>query len=328
MNSATNRIEISVVAPVFNSAGTIPELCKRTREALAALGVTHELIFVDDGSSDGSFAALCHERKADPSIRAIKLVRNFGQHPAITAGLLHSMGAWVVLMDDDLQTPPEEIGKLYAKAREGFDIVCGARAERQDGAARRAGSRVAHWLMQRLFEEQSEDVVSSFRIISRRVVDAYLRLPEKHTYVAALMSWLGYPHTSVPVRHEASAVRRSRYSYRKLLKIWFDMAFGFSDRPLKVAAWTGVVFSVLAAILGARVVVLYLVSEHPVPGYASLFVSQMFFFGVTLVFMGVLGEYVARIYREVKQRPYFLIDYEQSVGLTERRDAGGRLPGS
>jgi dolichol-phosphate mannosyltransferase len=316
MSEPACRVEISVVVPVYNSARTIPQLCKRMRKALASLGVSHEIILVDDGSADGSFEAIRAEAAADPAIRPIKLVRNFGQHPAITAGLLHSRGNWVVLTDDDLQTPPEEIGKLYRKAGEGFDIVCGARAQRKDGLVRRLGSGVAHWLMVRLFEDQSKDIVSSFRILSRRVVDTYLRLPETHTYVAALISWLGYPQTSVPVRHETSKLGRSRYSFFKLLRIWLDMAFGFTDRPLKIAAWTGVAFSLLALVLGIRVVVLYLTSDNPVPGYASLFVSQMFFFGLTLVFMGILGEYVARVYREVKRRPYFIIDYEKSVGLT------------
>lgn len=317
MSSATTGVEISVVIPVFNSAATVPLLCQRTRRALAALGVRYEMVFVDDGSSDGSLAALRREQESDQSIHVVRLLRNFGQHPAITAGLLHATGEWVVLMDDDLQTPPEEIGKLYAKAKEGFDVVCGARERRQDAALRRLGSRVAHWLMEQLFQKQSDDAITAFRILSRRVVDTYLRLPETHTYVAALMSWLGFPQTSVPVRHEASGLRRSRYSYLRLFRIWLDTAIGFSDRPLKVAAWTGVAFSLLAALLFARVVLLFFISDHPVPGYASLFASQMFFFGVTLVFLGILGEYVARIYREVKRRPYFIIDYQQSVGINE-----------
>jgi dolichol-phosphate mannosyltransferase len=326
MSDAARRVEISVVVPVYNSAPTIPALCKRTREALAALGLSYEFILVDDGSRDASYAVLCRERESDPAIRVIKLLRNFGQHPAITAGLLHATGNWIVLMDDDLQTPPEEIGKLYAKAREGFDIVCGARAARQDGPGRRLGSHLAQRLMGWLFATPGEDTISSFRILSRRVVDTYLRLPETHTYVAALISWLGFPQTSIPVRHEASALGRSRYGYWKLFKIWLDMAVGFSDRPLKVASWCGAVLSVLAAVLGIRVLVLYLISENPVPGYASLFVSEMFFFGVTMLFLGILGEYVARIYREVKRRPYFLIDYERSVGIAGPPPGGPPVP--
>jgi dolichol-phosphate mannosyltransferase len=324
MGSPEANVVISVVVPVYNSAGTIPELCKRTRAALETLGVRYELVLIDDGSSDGSFAVLCQEQRSDPCLRIVKMLRNFGQHPAITAGLLHAAGEWVVLMDDDLQTPPEEIGRLYLKAQEGFDVVCGARARRQDGWVRRLGSRLAHWLMKRLFETQSEDVVSSFRIISRRVVDTYLRLPETHTYVAALMSWLGFPQTSIPVRHETSRLRRSRYSYFRLFKVWTDMAVGFSDRPLKVASWVGLTLSVLACVLGLRVLVQYLTTDNPVPGYASLFVSQVFFFGVTLLFMGVLGEYVARIYREVKHRPYFIIDYKKSVGIDADAEVRGR----
>lgn len=319
-------VEISVVVPVFNSAATVAHLCQRTRAALQALELPYEIILVDDGSSDGTFAALCREQAGDPSLRIIKLLRNFGQHPAITAGLHHARGNWVVLMDDDLQTPPEEIGKLYARACEGFDIVCGARVDRQDRAARRLGSRLAHWLMSRLFENQNPDSISSFRILSRRVVDTYLSLPETHTYVAALMSWLGFPQTSVPVEHACSQLPRSRYTFRKLARVWWDMAVAFSDRPLRLTAWTGILFSLLACGLALAVVVQYFLTSKPVPGYASLFASQVFFFGVTLVFMGILGEYVARIYREVKGRPYFIIDYQRSVNLGASETKGDGPP--
>jgi polyisoprenyl-phosphate glycosyltransferase len=319
MLASIATVEISVVIPVYNSAATVPELCRRTREALVRLGIAYELILVDDGSRDGSFAALCLEQRADPSIRVIKMLRNFGQHPAITAGLSQSRGRWVVIMDDDLQTPPEEITKLYEKAKEGFDIVCGARVRRQDSLGRRMGTSLAQWLMRRVFKDRTQDPGSSFRIISRRVVDSYLCLPETHTYVAALMSWLGFPQTSVPVVHDASKVRGSRYTYGKLFSIWADMAIGFTDFPLRLAAWAGVVLSIFACVIGLRTLIVYLEADNPVPGYTSLFVSQMFFFGVTLVFMGIMGAYVSRIYREVKRRPYFIIDYENSVGIERLR---------
>ena len=213
-------------------------------------------------------------------------------------------------------------GKLYDKAREGFDIVCGARARRQDSLARRLGTRLAQWLMRRFFINRNEDPGTSFQILSRRVVDSYLDLPETHTYITALLCWLGFPQASVPVSHDASKVRRSRYTYMKLFKIWADMAIGFTDLPLRLAMWLGLLLSGVAGVLGLRTLILYFGSEHPVPGYASLFVSQMFFFGVTLVFMGILGAYVSRIYREVKHRPYFIIDYDKSIGATRQR----RLP--
>jgi dolichol-phosphate mannosyltransferase len=326
MSDFNDQVEISVVVPVYNSAATVPELCQRLGKTLSAMGVTYELVFVDDGSSDGSYAALRAQQEADPHVKVIKMLRNFGQHPAITAGLLHSRGRWVVLTDDDLQTPPEEIAALYAKAREGFDIVTGSRPRRRDNFIRRLGSRLAQWLMRQLFGPQIDDAVSAFRIISRRAVDAYLRLPETHTYVAALLSWLGFPHTSIPVRHEPSKLPRSRYSYRKLFGLWINMAIGFSDRPLKIATWTGVALSLMALVLAVRTVVVWLIIDKPVEGYTSLFVSQMFFFGVTLIFLGILGEYVGHIHREVKRRPFFLIDYEKSVGVTEVPDPAGGPP--
>lgn len=306
-------IELSIVVPVYNSERVLPELCARVHAVMETMKISYELILVDDGSRDQSFKVCSQEAQSDERIRVIKMIRNFGQHPAITAGLQQSKGRWVVLMDDDMQSPPEEIPKLYEKALQGFDMVVGAREKREDSMLRKMGSSVAHWLMTKLFLGQSKDTISSFRILSRRLVNAYLQLPEHHSYVAALLSWLGFPQATVLVRHDASKVGASRYSFKKLFRIWMDMAIGFSDRPLRLATWLGLVSSLIAVILGVRVVLLYFFAESPIPGYASLFAAQTFFFGITMLFLGVHGEYIARILREVKRRPYFLIDHVKSI---------------
>lgn len=315
MSEAASQIEISVVVPVYNSAETLPELCARLRSVLAELATSYEIVLADDGSRETTYEVLAKLASNDQHLRVVRMVRNFGQHPALTAGMEQARGQWVVLMDDDLQTPPEEIPKLLAKAREGYDMVIGARESRDDAMSRRLGSRVAHWLMRKLFVGQTADTISSFRILSRRVVNEYLKLPEHHSYVAALLSWLGYPQTSILVRHEASKLRKSRYTFKRLLRLWIDLAIGFTDRPLRFATWLGMISSAVALVLGLRVIVLYFVAETPVPGYTSLFAAQAMFFGVTMVFLGIQGEYLSRIFREVKGRPFYLVDHQKSIRL-------------
>ena len=216
-------------------------------------------------------------------------------------------------MDDDLQNPPEEIPRLYAKALEGFDDVHGVREQRNDTLGRRTAARIAHKLMTALFGKGTSDSLSAFRIMSRRLVDEYLQFKEEHTYVAALIAWLGFPQASVTVRHEVRRAGRSGYSYRRLLRIWLNIAFGFSERPLRLATWVGCLFSLFAFVIALRAILVYFTVAEPVIGYTSLIASQMFSSGITMIFLGIIGEYLARLYREAKGRPFFIIDREGSV---------------
>jgi glycosyltransferase involved in cell wall biosynthesis len=303
---------LSVVIPVYNSAPTALELCERLRGALDRLGIEYEVLFVDDGSRDRVAQILAEQAALHRQLRLVKLIRNFGQHAAITAGIALSRGHWIVMMDDDLQNPPEEIVRLYDKAKEGFDEVHGIRERRADSGLRRRVSKLAQLLLQGLFGQRPEDSISAFRIISRRLADEYLRIREHHSYVAAIIAWLGFPHASIVVRHDARKAGRSGYTYIKLAKIWFDIAFGFSERPLTIAMWIGTLLSFVAFGLTIRALVLYVTSSAPLLGYTSLFAMQAMFCGVTLIFLGVLGQYVGRIYREVKNRPYFIVDRTNS----------------
>jgi dolichol-phosphate mannosyltransferase len=300
-------VEISVVVPVYNSAATIPELCKRLHQALAAIGRSFEIVLVNDGSRDESGKALRLEAEKDATIRVVQLVRNFGQHAALTAGMAQSRGEWVVLTDDDMQNPPEEIAQLYVKAQEGYDMVVGARTVREDTLVRRLGSSVATRLMKRFFGPLGLDAISAFRIISRRMVDDYVRFAEHHAYVAGLLAWLGYRQTSIPIRHEASRVGRSRYSYWRLARVLMEIIVGFSDAPLTWPVLAGASALALAFIfaLAAAFGLVSFIQWWPV--FESLLFAALFF-GVA-----ILGTYLGRVVREVRGRPFYLIDYEQSV---------------
>jgi glycosyltransferase involved in cell wall biosynthesis len=309
-------VEISVVVPVYNSAATIPELCKRLHQALDAIGGPFEMVLVNDGSRDESGKALRLEAEKDQNIRVVQLVRNFGQHAALTAGMAQSRGQWVVLTDDDMQNPPEEIAQLYAKAQEGYDMVVGARAVREDTLVRRVGSTVASRLMKRFFGPLGLDAISAFRIISRRMVDDYVRFGEHHAYVAGLLAWLGYRQTSIPIRHEASHVGRSRYSYWRLARVLMEIIVGFSDAPLTWSAWAGavaIVFALLFA-LAAAFGLVSLMQWWPV--------FEALLFGALFFGMAILGTYLGRVLREVRGRPFYLIDYEQSVRVERDQSRG------
>jgi dolichol-phosphate mannosyltransferase len=197
---------------------------------------------------------------------------------------------------------------------------------RNDTAVRRAASWAARLLMRILFGKQTPDALTAFRIMSRRLVDEYLCLSEHHTYVSALIAWIGFPNTSVPVRHDPRLSGRSGYSLRRLMRVWVNIAFGFSERPLTVATWAGCAFSTIAFVVAGRSVYVYFTAATPALGYTSLFASQMLFFGITFIFLGIIGEYVARITREVKRRPRFIVDREGSVPpMSEPVDCDGRV---
>jgi len=312
-HTAEAECQLSVVIPLYNSAGTVEELCRKLTIELPRIVSHFEIVLVDDGSRDNTVALARSIAVDNPKVRLIRLIRNFGQHSAITAGLSQAKGEWIVLMDDDLQNPPEEIERLYQTAMTGWDIVFGARVKRQDSWFRRLGSQLSQRLLTTVLHVNIPDAISSFQILSRRVVDEYLELTEQRGYVAPLLCWLGFKYTSIPVRHDARKSGRSGYSWTRLAKLWFGIVFGFSEAPLRFATWVGIAFSTVAFALLGRAVFHYATSTRTIEGYTSLFAAQMLFSGVTLIFMGIIGEYVGRIYREVKGRPLFLIDKEGST---------------
>lgn len=303
------KTAISVIVPVFNEEGNLEELYKRLKQTLEALGRSYEIIFVDDGSGDGSLQVLREIQAKDKGVILLKLTRNFGQHPAIVAGLHYAKGEAVVLIDADLQNPPEEIARLYEKYLEGYDVVYGVREGRPDAGWRVIGSRavvrLSEWL---LGVKVPEDMISGFRIISRKVVTALNSIREQQYDTSLMMVYLGFSHAGVKVKHSPRMSGESKYSTWKLIYLTLDMLIGFSDLPLRAASYTGSTLALLAIAVGIYMGVRRLLGIIDVPGYASVFVGITFLAGIQLLFLGVLGEYVARIYREMKGRPYYVID--------------------
>ncbi|MFN2490970.1 MAG: glycosyltransferase family 2 protein [Actinomycetota bacterium] len=300
--------EYSIVIPVYNEQDSLPELIGRLRSLMERLDGTCEMIFVDDGSRDSShalIAAICDE---DPRFKMIRLSRNFGHQIAISAGLDWAAGRAVVVMDADLQDPPELILEMAARWRAGYEVVYAIREQRLgETAFKRTATHFFYRALQRITDLEIPVDVGDFRLVDRRALEAFKRLPESNRYVRGMFSWIGFRQTGVPYSRPGRFAGRTKYSFIKLLKLALDGIVGFSNAPLRIALKLGFLLSGLAFFAGVAAVVAKLTESYIVPGWASLVVATTFLGGVQLIILGVMGEYVARIYDEVKRRPLYLV---------------------
>lgn len=300
--------DVSVVIPVYNEEDSLPTLFARLYPALDALKTPYEVVFVDDGSGDRSAAMLADQHAKRPdATRVIVLSGNFGQHRAILAGFAHVRGQRVVTLDADLQNPPEEAGKLLAKMDEGYDYVGSIRKKRGDRLWRRAASRATNWLRERLTRIRMTDQGSMLRAYSRRVVNTVNQCQEMNTFIPALAYSFAQRPTEVVVKHEERAAGKSKYSAYGLIRLNFDLMTGFSVVPLQLFSMLGMVVSLASALLVVILAVRRLIIGPEEGGLFTLFGVAFFFIGVALFGIGLLGEYIGRIYQEVRQRPRYVI---------------------
>jgi polyisoprenyl-phosphate glycosyltransferase len=305
--SERNVPAISVVSPVYCCASCLRELCRRLGETLSSLAADYEIVLVDDASPDDAWSVMRELCASDARIKAIALSRNFGQHYAIAAGIEHARGDFVVVLDCDLQDRPEEIAALYAKAREGNDIVFGRREERQDGWLKRTASRAFIALLNWLAGADYDYRTANFGIYSRDVVDAVRSMGDRSRFFPVMVRWTGFRATSIAVRHEARADGKSAYSLRKLLRLALDIVLSSSDKPLRLVALLGIIVSIAAIGMTAFSVYRYLHGDVTVAGYTSVIASMWLLAGVVLFCMGIIGLYVGRVFESVKARPLFIV---------------------
>lgn len=294
--------------PVYNEADNLAPLIARLEPILDAHVASWEIICVDDGSRDGTLAALRALHAQDSRINAISFSRNFGKEVAIAAGLDHANGDAVVIMDADLQHPPEVIPAFLAKWREGFLNVYGQRTDR-DGESRlkRNFAKAFYKLFASFGETVLPEGAGDFRLLDRRVVEALRALPERARFSKGLYAWVGFPATGVPFEVADRAHGESKFRFRKLFSFAFDGISSFSTVPLKIATWLGVAIAIVATLTGLYFMVRTLLFGTDLPGFPSLIVSIMFFSGIQLISLGMIGEYVGRIFAEVKRRPLYLV---------------------
>jgi dolichol-phosphate mannosyltransferase len=309
---------ISVVVPVFNEEEIIGLFYDRTSKVLDGLEAFEwEILFVDDGCKDGSFEKLSALAARDPRVKVLKFSRNFGHQIAITAGVDEARGDCVVVIDSDLQDPPEVIPAMVAEWRTGVDVVYGVRSEREgETAMKLMTASMFYRLLGRVTNVQIPANVGDFRLMSRRVVEQLKLLREKDRFVRGLVSWVGFRQTGVTYHREARSAGVTKYPLGKMIKFAFDGITSFSTAPLKLATWTGY--------LAALAAVLYLISVFvqralgiTVEGWATIMVAMLFMGSVQLICLGILGEYLGRIFNEVKPRPMYVI--EERLGMDETR---------
>jgi len=305
--SMQQQPRISVAIPIYNEEEVIPELLRRTRTVLDAMpGGPHQVVLVDDGSSDGTWKQLVAAAEKDPKLVVIALSRNFGHQTALAAALDYVSGDVSVLMDGDLQDPPETIPVLVNAYKQGYDVVYARRVNRKEAWWLRACYYLFYRLLAALSSIQLPLDAGDFGLMSRRVVEQIRSMPEHHRYLRGMRTWVGFRQIGIPIDRAARNVGRTKYSPLKLLKLASDGIFAFSIVPLRAATLFGAVATVLSVLyaLYALYVKFWL---HAPQGFTALIVAITFLSGVNLFFLGVIGEYVGRIYEEAKGRPHYIV---------------------
>jgi len=307
---------LSVVVPIYNEARAIPVFLGAIREVFVALDARKECIFVNDGSVDDSFEILLAISANCDFVKVVNLSRNFGKEAAMTAGLDIATGDAVVLMDVDLQDPPDLISEFVARWRLGYDIVSGFRRDREnDGRLKRSTARLFYALFNRFSDTAIPANVGDFRLMDRRVVEAIKRLPERSRFMKGLFAWVGFSSVCVPFDRPQRRVGRSKWNYWKLWNFALDGIVSFSSVPIKVWSYIGIIFAFLALLYALFIVLRVLIMGLDVPGYASLVTVLLFSTGLQLLSLGMIGEYISRLFVETKRRPIYLLEGIYSGGV-------------
>jgi polyisoprenyl-phosphate glycosyltransferase len=304
-----DTVKYSVVIPVYNEQESLPALIDRLRAVMDRLDGPTEVLLVDDGSRDGSYRLMAEANRQDPRFKIIQLSRNFGHQIAITAGMDSAAGQAVVIMDADLQDPPELIPELIARWQEGYEVVYAIREHREGETVFKRKTASAFYGLQRRMAEIDQPVeVGDFRLVDRRALDAFLQMRERNRYVRGMFSWIGFRQTAVPYTRASREAGLSKYPLRKMVRLAFDGFIGFSTAPLRFALTIGLLIAGGSVLYGITLIAMKLAGAgNYVPGYASLLVTITFLSGVQLIVMGMVGQYVARIYDEARARPLYLV---------------------
>ncbi len=320
--AATTGILVSIVIPCFNEAVNIPPLLGRLLPVLDQLDGPAEILFVNDGSADQTVEILRAAHQRDQRVKIVDLSRNFGKEPALSAGLALARGQCVIPMDADLQHPPEAIPNLIAHWRKGFEVVNAVRDRRiGQSLTGRVQARLFYWLFDRLSDTPLPREVGDFRLLDRKVVAVINRMPERTRFMKGIFAWVGFRQTNVPYAQEARHDGDRKSSTLRLLALAVDGITAFSNAPLRIWGWVGASFALLSFFYIVVRIIRTLIIGIEVPGYESIIAIMLFLGGMQLLTLGVIGDYLGRVFTEVKGRPLFVI--RELVGLTERGDAGG-----
>ncbi len=299
---------LSIVSPVYRAEKILPALVQRITDAVKPITDEFEIVLVDDFSPDHSWAVIEQLAEDNPRIKGIKLSRNFGQHYAITAGLDHARGEWVVVMDCDLQDRPEEIPMLYQKAQQGFDIVLARRIDRKDTLLKRLFSKYFYKILSYLTGSEQDETVANFGIYHQNVVRAIGQMRESIRYFPTMVQWVGFRLAKMEVQHDERFEGKTSYNLKKLLRLATDIILAFSDKPLRLLVKGGLTIATVFFFVAIFYLIKWFRGEILVLGYTSLIISVWLLSGIIIATLGVVGLYVGKIFEGVKNRPIYLIE--------------------
>ncbi|MGE3622698.1 MAG: glycosyltransferase family 2 protein [Bdellovibrionales bacterium] len=314
--------DLSIILPFHNEAATTPDLFRRLYPVLGSLGVSYEIICIDDGSSDNTYNALHHERDKDHRVKLVRMARNFGKEAAMACGLRLATGRAAITMDSDLQHPPETIRELVQKWQNGAQLVYAVRRDRKsENALYRFMARSFYAVFRRIAEVKLPEGAGDFCLLDRIVIDAVNALPERNRFMKGLVSWVGFRRDTVVFDVARRAGGATTWNYFRLLRFAFDGLSAFSTLPLRIWTFSGAVVSLGALAYGIYLIIRTLMEGIDVPGYASMMVGILFLGGLQLLSLGMIGEYLARVITEVKARPLYFIAEHEGLDILP---AGGR----
>ncbi len=308
VKKALNEIQVSVIVPFLNEQDALPICHARLKGILGGLNLPYEIVFVDDGSTDNSVALLAALIQRDRRVRVVRLSRNFGKEAAMSAGLAHARGAAVIMLDADLQDPPELIPGMVKAWQDGFDVVCMRRRKREgEGLAKRLSAYAFYRILSRMSRSRIPADTGDFRLMSRRTVVALLQMPERCRYMKGLYSWIGFPTKVIEYDRAPRVAGKTKWNYFALFGLALEGITSFSTAPLRWATGIGAVVALAGGTFGLWIIFKTIVFGHDVPGYPSLTAMITLLSGIQLLTIGLLGEYVGKGYLETKQRPIFVV---------------------
>ncbi|HRE74894.1 MAG TPA: glycosyltransferase family 2 protein [Flavobacteriales bacterium] len=311
-------IDISVVVPVFNEKDNVGLLVNRIIAALKTISSSYELILVDDGSSDGTFDVIEKLNVEFPELKAVSLSRNFGHQVALTAGLEHASGNYIITLDGDLQHPPELIPTLIAEAEKGYDIVNTIRGETADATVlKNVTAKGFYQLINFVSDVTIVPGAADFRLMTRKALNAFLQIPERDRFTRGLVSWMGFEQCFVPFSADKRHSGKSKYNFRRMIRFAWDGVTSFSSRPLRISFYMGLIASGFG-LLYAIYAIIAKVSGNVVEGWTSLLIVVLLMGGIQLISIGIIGEYLARVFTESKRRPLYFI--KRKVGEVQKSD--------
>ena len=316
---AAGRVSLSVVIPVFNEEETLDQLVDRLTRALDSIGEPWEVIFVNDGSVDRSGEMLRRFHERDPRLKSVALSRNFGHQVAISCGLDFASGTGVIVMDGDLQDPPEILPDLVGRWREGWDVVYAVRQRRKESVLKRAAYKTFYWLLRRVSYLDIPLDSGDFSLIDRRVVDLLKSMPERNRFVRGLRTWVGLRQTGFEYARAARYAGESKYSFAKLLRLAFDGLVSYSYVPLRVVSNIGMLVSLTALAYMMYLLLARLAGDRTIQDWTSTVVIVLFLGGIQLLSLGIIGEYIGRIFDEVKQRPHYVVSHVLGLEQTPEK---------